>query len=246
MDDPPSDPRPDSRRGPGTDPRTDPRPLLDALRSAFEEATTDDARGQAFVARLFARLDAPGEPCTPRGSAASRLPACRHLAEAVAPATARAPIRASDPRPATPTPGAAAPGAATPGAATPDAVSAVARALERLAPALDWYRRIGSEAHGHAFHDGHADAFVIGDGGLETRARAAVGVSLMAPGLRYPDHHHAPEELHLVLSPGHWRHGASAWFEPGIGGTVHNVPDIVHAMRSGEAPLLAIRCLLDG
>ena len=48
-----------------------------------------------------------------------------------------------------------------------------------------------------------------------------------------------------MLSPGRWRHGASSWFEPGVGGVVHNTPDIVHAMRSGEEPLLAIWCLLE-
>ena len=31
--------------------------------------------------------------------------------------------------------------------------------------------------------------------------------------------------------------------EPGIGGVVHNAPDVVHAMRATSAPLLAVWCL---
>jgi hypothetical protein len=34
--------------------------------------------------------------------------------------------------------------------------------------------------------------------------------------------------------------GAEAWFEPGVGGIVYNPPDIVHAMKSGTSPLLAV------
>ena len=68
----------------------------------------------------------------------------------------------------------------------------------------------------------------------------------MAPNTRYPDHRHPPEEVYLVLSPGEWRQGDGAWHEPGPGGVVHNPPAIVHAMRSGDTPLLAIWCLWMG
>ena len=156
-----------------------------------------------------------GRPREVRPRESARLPACRHLE----PALARA--------------GEWAQGAA------------FVRAFATLSPALAWYRRIGSEAHGEAFHDGHANAFLVGPGGLEDLAGAAVGVSLLAPHVRYPDHRHPPEELYLVLSPGFWRRGASDWFEPGVGGLVHNPPDVVHAMRADAEPLLAVWCLLE-
>lgn len=70
-----------------------------------------------------------------------------------------------------------------------------------------------------------------------------IGVSLLAPRVRYPDHNHGPEEVYLVLSPGRFQHGDVGWVEPGIGGTFHNAPGIKHAMASNEAPLLAIWCL---
>ena len=81
---------------------------------------------------------------------------------------------------------------------------------------------------------------IVGEGGLERRHGIRVGVSLMAPDVRYPDHTHPPEEVYLVLSPGRFKHGSSSWCEPGIGGTFHNEPGIWHAMASGDVPFLAI------
>ena len=80
--------------------------------------------------------------------------------------------------------------------------------------------------------------------GLEDRDDITIGVSLLAPHVRYPDHRHAPEEIYLVLTPGRFQHGESEWFEPGPGGTLHNIPNIRHAMASGDVSLLAIWCLL--
>ena len=40
-----------------------------------------------------------------------------------------------------------------------------------------------------------------------------------------------------------FQHGDSGWFEPGIGGSFYNTPNIKHAMASGEKPLFAIWCL---
>ncbi len=43
-----------------------------------------------------------------------------------------------------------------------------------------------------------------------------------------------------MLSGGEWRQGSNPWHEPGSGGLVYNPPNIVHAMRSAELPLLAL------
>ncbi len=139
------------------------------------------------------------------------LPACTHLPAALAAARAGAP-----------------------------AVSALAAAFEALVPSLAWYRRPGAEPDGGGFFDGHANAHIAGPRGLERRSDVMVGVSLVAPGVRYPDHHHPPEEIYLVLSPGQWRQGDGPWHTPGPGGVVHNPPGVVHAMRAGAAPLLAL------
>lgn len=124
-------------------------------------------------------------------------------------------------------------------------VTSVASSLEKIAPLLAWKVRPSGGPHASAnWPGGHANAVIVGNGGLEERSDIAIGVSLLAPHVRYPDHTHAPEELYLVLSPGRFQHGDSEWFEPGPGGTLHNVPNIRHAMASDEKPLLAIWCLL--
>jgi quercetin dioxygenase-like cupin family protein len=116
-----------------------------------------------------------------------------------------------------------------------------------LDPLLSWKRRGGAAPQASAsFPDGHANAMVVGPGGLEDRRDVWVGVSLLAPGVRYPDHSHAPEEIYLVLTDGQFRQGEQEWFTPGVGGTLYNEPNIDHAMASSpDTPLLAVWCLFD-
>ncbi len=81
---------------------------------------------------------------------------------------------------------------------------------------------------------------ILGPGGLEDRADLWVGATVMAPGLRYADHDHPPEEVYLALTPGQLWNAAMDWTDPGPRGAVYNPPGIAHAMRSGAGPLLAL------
>jgi hypothetical protein len=129
---------------------------------------------------------------------------------------------------------------ATVRAASPS-LARVADAFAALEPLLRWTRRAASGPFASDnWPEGHANATIVGPGGLEDREDLVIGVSLLAPQVRYPDHNHSPEEVYLVLSPGRFQHGESAWLEPGIGGTLYNEPNIKHAMASGDAPLLAL------
>jgi hypothetical protein len=120
-------------------------------------------------------------------------------------------------------------------------------AFVMLEPMLFWHRRSGDMLYASAnMAEGHANAVIVGPGGYERRNDVRIGVSLLAPNVRYPDHNHPPDETYLVLSNGDFRQGEGAWFEPGIGGTLYNPPNIVHAMRSGGAPLLAFWLLWEG
>lgn len=121
-----------------------------------------------------------------------------------------------------------------------------ALALYKLADQLAWFQRPGAEKTGEPFASGHANATLIGKGGLEERRDVWIGVSLMAPEVTYPEHRHAPEEVYVVLSPGQWQQSRGDWHEPGAGGIVHNPPNVLHAMRSGAMPLLATWCLWIG
>lgn len=118
-----------------------------------------------------------------------------------------------------------------------------ARALAALAPDLAWYTRAGSDDGDERFATGHANATIIGKGGLEECPNVRIGVSLLAPDVRYPDHRHPPEEVYVPLTPGAWRQNDGPWREPGLDGIVYNPPNILHAMRSASVPLLATWCL---
>ena len=119
-------------------------------------------------------------------------------------------------------------------------VAPLAEAFAALEPELAWVRRPDSEEHGETFRDGHANAWLVGPTGLEQRSDVLVGASLLAPGIRYIDHHHPPEEIYIVMSGGEWYREDRGWHTPGIGGVVYNPSDAVHAMRSGPKPLLAL------
>jgi hypothetical protein len=147
---------------------------------------------------------------------AVRLPVCAHLEGALATARGGSP-----------------------------SLAAIAASFKALEPNLTWTRRAHTDATASSnFVDGHANALIVGPNGFEPRDDVWVGVSLLAPHVRYPDHNHAPEEVYLVLSPGKFRQDDNDWFEPGIGGSFYNRPNIKHAMASGDAPLFAVWCLV--
>ena len=117
----------------------------------------------------------------------------------------------------------------------------VAVALRALAPHLTWTRRSSARPADGAFWDGHANAMLAGPGGLEVRQDLWVGVTLMAPGVTYVDHSHAPEETYLALTPGLWWNSDMDWTDPGADGLIYNPPGITHAMRAvPDRPFLAL------
>ncbi|MFN8683402.1 dimethylsulfonioproprionate lyase family protein [Paracoccus sp. P2] len=126
-----------------------------------------------------------------------------------------------------------------------ETVRSVAVAFKEIAPALFWTRRKGTENTGD-FFKGHANAILIGPGGLEERDDIWLGVSLMAPQIVYPVHTHPPEEMYLVMSDGDWFQHGEGWVTPGIGGTVYNPGGIEHTMRAKSDPLLAFWLLWGG
>lgn len=125
-------------------------------------------------------------------------------------------------------------------------LAALMGAIRQLSPLLCWRRRSGDHTASANFPDSHANAMLLGPGGIEERRDLWLGLSLLAPQTRYPDHQHSPEETYLVLSPGQFRRNGSDWFEPGVGGSFFVPPNAVHAMRSGDEPLFALWALWAG
>jgi prepilin-type processing-associated H-X9-DG protein len=116
----------------------------------------------------------------------------------------------------------------------------LARAFARIEGQLGWGRRKSADPANLAFWDGHANAMILGPGGLEDREDVWVGATVMAPGVLYPDHNHPPAEVYLPLSHGQWWNAEMDWTDPGIGGFIYNPPGILHAMRAADAPFLAL------
>jgi Dimethlysulfonioproprionate lyase len=116
----------------------------------------------------------------------------------------------------------------------------LAAALARLRGDLVWQRRASADPADGVFWEGHANAMILGPGGLEERDDVMLGATLMAPGVTYPQHSHPPEEVYLPLSPGEWMNADHGWHDPGLTGAVYNPPGIQHSMRSGAAPFLAL------
>ncbi|OHV85168.1 dimethylsulfoniopropionate lyase [Ensifer sp. LCM 4579] len=158
--------------------------------------------------------DALEVPGVERQAPGNRLPVCSHLETALAVETEH------------------------------DSLHRLVDRFKAIEPLLEWRRRTNDNSASDNFADGHANAMIVGPGGLEDRRDLWFGVTVMAPNVRYPDHDHAPEENYLVLSDGEFRQGEAAWFSPGIGGSFYNPPGIKHAMRSLDTPLFAFWALL--
>lgn len=178
-------------------------------------AAAGDPKAQASLSKSFDALDRVGEPAKEAGQ---RLPVCaRHLEAASAPERFEAPE-----------------------------LRRLAEAFHVVEPSLVWVRHRGAAPGASAnYVEEHANAMFVGPGGIERRTDVWIGVSLLAPEVRYPDHTHPPEETYLVMSAGQFRQEDGPWFEPGIGGSFYNPPGIAHAMRSGPEPLFAFWTLRD-
>ncbi|KWF91858.1 transcriptional regulator [Burkholderia cepacia] len=123
-------------------------------------------------------------------------------------------------------------------------MGAAARALKAIEPELGWSRRSSGSCGSDGYIKNHVHGMICGPGGAESRYDVQLGFSLLAPNTRYPDHHHPPEEAYVLFTPGEFRQTNGAWFDPGLGGGIHNAPHSVHAMRSGSKPFLAVWSLL--
>jgi hypothetical protein len=190
----------------------------DAALQAFTDAALaafgEVVPGPEAGASLQRIAAALAAPAARRERPGSRLPVCAHLAAALAIETGRPALRR------------------------------LIDAFRAIEPDLAWARRASYDETASAnFVDGHANAMILGPAGLENRRDVWLGVSLLAPDVRYPDHAHAPEETYLVLSDGAFRQGDGDWFTPGVGGSFYNPPFIRHAMRSTDTPLFAFWAL---
>lgn len=73
------------------------------------------------------------------------------------------------------------------------------------------------------------------------------GFLLMKSNTVYADHRHAPREVYLVMTPGaRWCLDSGEWFEVNAGDLIFHDSWQMHAMRTGDEPLLAFAAWLEG
>jgi hypothetical protein len=118
--------------------------------------------------------------------------------------------------------------------------------LAALAPRLSWtqnpnYRRSPPtpaflDNYGYAVLAGPAD----GPPALARHDQLAFGVLLLGPHTHYPVHHHPAAEVYIPLNSAEWWRGDGPWREQPPGAVIHHPPNMPHATRAGDGPLLAL------
>lgn len=128
----------------------------------------------------------------------------------------------------------------TPGA--PGAGSAaLVKALQDIVGDVEWRHTYTAEEVGQHFLDHFCWFELAGPEGHFITHQARITVGYWGPGLFYPRHQHAAEELYTVLSGRALFHAdgeADAWLAPG--GTRLHLANQPHAMTTGEDPVLTL------
>ncbi|MEY9530906.1 hypothetical protein ABIA23_001492 [Sinorhizobium fredii] len=102
-------------------------------------------------------------------------------------------------------------GRALEGAAIEGPVAAIASALAELHPNLRWYRSATGPFASVNFARDHAHALLVGPGGIEERDDVEVGLTVMGPFSRFPDHRRPHPSVFLAVSRAEVRVGDTDW-----------------------------------
>ena len=116
---------------------------------------------------------------------------------------------------------------------------AMRTALEACASRLPW--TAGSLPKSEGLANSYTFIEIVGPDGLGGPDTLRFGLYLQAPLTNYPPHDHEAEEFYYVLSgEAQWQKNDGAYEIMAPGTMIHHLPRERHAMRTGEAPLLAM------
>jgi len=114
------------------------------------------------------------------------------------------------------------------------------RSIVENAQSLKWGQTYRAEDFGEIFLQNYGWVELFGTRGHFANDRIAGGFLLLGPHIHYPDHHHIAEEIYIPLTGGaEWRAGDTGFRKRPAGEVIHHASNVVHAMRTGDAPLLA-------
>ena len=106
---------------------------------------------------------------------------------------------------------------------------------------LQWRQTYGVADFGAAFLQGYGWAEFVGLRGPVASTRIACGVLVLGPGVVYPAHAHAAEEVYLPMhGVAEWARGDQGFVPVPVGQGIHHSPWVPHAMRVGAEPLVAL------
>ena len=117
----------------------------------------------------------------------------------------------------------------------------VVAALQRVAAELSWRQTYGAGDFGADFLQGYGWSEFIGLRGPVPSETIACGVLMLAPGISYPSHAHAAEEVYLpIAGVAEWQKGAGNYAAVPVGQAIYHPSWMPHAMRTGDQPLAAL------
>ncbi|TAN10130.1 MAG: transcriptional regulator [Rhizobiaceae bacterium] len=115
------------------------------------------------------------------------------------------------------------------------------RLIATHARSLAWGQTYRADDFGETFLQNYGWVELFGTRGYFANDRLAAGFLLLGGHIHYPDHHHIAEEVYIPLTGGtEWRAGGAGFRTREAGEVVHHPSNVVHAMRTGDVPLLAL------
>ena len=124
------------------------------------------------------------------------------------------------------------------------AIDAVLEEFLRLAQVLPWCQTVGYlGVLSQDYLDNYGYVQLLGPNAIVEHPAVRVGIGLWGPGLHYPAHKHAAEELyHVLAGEPSFGSGDRAFVATRLGDAVHHAPWQVHSQDFGATPTVLLYC----
>ena len=121
----------------------------------------------------------------------------------------------------------------------------LAAAIAAIADHLQWRQSASynDKVLGEGFLENYGWCQIIGPHGFFAGDDFLLGFIILGPHRHYRDHYHPAPELYWPLtSPSDWKRDAGGFATKPAGTTIWHRPNVVHATKTAEHPLLAVWC----